>query len=718
MTRTEGFAIAIIIGVLLGADTDWSWTTVGIGATTAFALLLPLGRRAVMGRVLVLGLTLGTVNSRLQPLGPVLEGPVAVRGRITSAGQGFADLRSSQTKIVGQTMAMEGPIRLNTGSPPPRVGDYILAWGEAQPECSPLIPGLPAKAWAARVARIRTCVSVNAWRPVEPSERPRVPSGRFTGILPALAHGDRTLLSSDLVIAMRQTGTSHLLAISGTHVGAISIGFYASISLALRFISLIRPRGVPTHWVGSLCAIGCWLFCNSAGWPIGGIRACIFVSVAALAQLFSIQIHWRATGWLAAAAIALNEPGLLFNIGYQLSFSAVIGLLTLMPAVMAWRPHRVPSWLWTPAAVSGCATVCTAPVLAMWTGEIPTWSMLANVFAVPAVSFGWVPLALAWMVCPEWLHPGLAVVTDAVVGATLNLLTVFHVEPIALHLPIAFGVPILLAILTHRPLLVVPFLFTSSSPEPKAEVQLTIPALQQGWSAWIEGPEGTTLIDGGGSAHESIRWWTTHPSPSVQTAVLTTQWAGNIQGFSAILRRTPPRELWIPPGSRGDPDLRALLVWAAVHDVRVIPDPIQNQARQARATLANPRSRSLAVEIPGLPAVAAPGIDSVGARYLTREPLSHVDILIIPPWGSAGATHYTDWGNLEPRWVLAGHRRVDHDRASWAKTAALALDTARVGTVVITQSAGTLTLRSWHPTYGWSPAYEDMDGDLSRAAAR
>lgn len=195
---------------------------------------------------------------------------------------------------------------------------------------------------------------------------------------------------------LQQTGTSHLMAISGLHVG-IAAGVGALLGRWLWMLSplrWIRVRQTAALAGGALAAT---LYAALAGFGLPTTRALAMYGAAAVL----IARRRALEPWLAFAAalvmILTLDPLAPLGAGFWLSFGAVAGLLLIAPLVH--HGGMIGGWLRAQWGVS----MALAPVLAVLYGQVPVSSPLANLLAVPLFSLLVVPLVLlTGILIPVW----------------------------------------------------------------------------------------------------------------------------------------------------------------------------------------------------------------------------------------------------------------------------------------------------------------------------
>lgn len=211
---------------------------------------------------------------------------------------------------------------------------------------------------------------------------------RDTRVL-ALISGDRNQLTADDWKVLQATGTSHLMVISGLHVGMLAAAVFALLVLAGR--AGILPRSWPRLWLAvPPVLLTAAFYAALAGFAVPTRRALLMLALLLLARvLYRRPDSWVA--WLGALLlVVLLEPAAPLRAGFWLSFMAVAVLLFGMGGRLAirgvwWRWLR-PQWL---------VFVGLWPWLVFWAMPGSVHAPLVNMLAIPWVSLLVVPLALS-----------------------------------------------------------------------------------------------------------------------------------------------------------------------------------------------------------------------------------------------------------------------------------------------------------------------------------
>lgn len=212
----------------------------------------------------------------------------------------------------------------------------------------------------------------------------------------ALLTGDRSELDRDLVQAYSNTGVVHIMAISGLHLGLIYI-------LLFRIFSII-PAIQNKNWLKfSLILLGIWFFAVMTGCSPSVLRSAIMLSFLALSILQKRKVSTYNFWALAAFILLCFDPLLLFNVGFQLSFSAVLGILVVQKPVYHWFhfDNKIVNYIWEMVSVTIAAQLFTLPLCLYYFHQFPVLFILANLIAIPLASVGlWlgvVLLMISWM---------------------------------------------------------------------------------------------------------------------------------------------------------------------------------------------------------------------------------------------------------------------------------------------------------------------------------
>lgn len=352
-------------------------------------------------------------------------------------------------------------------------------------------------------------------------------------LLAGILVGMERWISAEVRQDFNATGTTHIIAISGFNITIIAAIF---TSLFRRLLGVRRGM--------ILAGLGIGLYTLLVGADAAVVRAAIMGSLVLLARLLGRPTHGLAS--LAAAALLMTaiDPDTLWDVGFQLSFAATLGLMLYSPPLEAWFIRTISRWLDEEKAnkfaapvsefvlFTFAAQVTTLPISIVYFQRLPLLSLLANPVILPAqpalmISGGiatllgmiWMPLGqpLAWI---AWIFPAF----------TIRAVSFFAHLPISslplghFGLPMVIGYYLLLFGLTaflslpaeRRPRISLPPIRSSSvlaalglltlftwrlvGDRPDGLLHITVLDVGQGDATLIQSPSGRfVLIDGGPS---------------------------------------------------------------------------------------------------------------------------------------------------------------------------------------------------------------------------
>lgn len=239
----------------------------------------------------------------------------------------------------------------------------------------------------------------------------------FNGIITALAIGERQLISDAQWQVLRKSGTVHLIAISGLHIGLVAGMAY----FLVLFLWSWAGRGTerwPAPRIAALAGIIAALFYAAlAGFTIPTQRALVMVVVAMLMLFFQRHRRFSDTLALTLFVVLIIDPFTVMSAGFWLSFGAVAAIIFAMSGRTGQGGWRHKLW-WRWGRVHVIVMIGLIPLLLVAFQQLPLLSPIANFIAVPWVSIVVVPLVLLGAMTAG----GLPVVSDYLLnGAAVAL---------------------------------------------------------------------------------------------------------------------------------------------------------------------------------------------------------------------------------------------------------------------------------------------------------
>lgn len=208
-------------------------------------------------------------------------------------------------------------------------------------------------------------------------------------LVKALITGDRSGISRGTTAVFRESGASHILALSGMHLGIIY--------MVLLWIMVPLGNAPAARKVRCFATIAVTLFYSVAtGFSPSITRAFLFIAINEI-----LKLTGRKKGPVRVFCIALfmqlvMDPLVISSVGFQLSYLAMCGITLLYPRLFAWYPHDrmrngktvldLPGKIWQGAALSISCQVFTAPLVWIRFHSFPTYFLMTNLLAMPITS--------------------------------------------------------------------------------------------------------------------------------------------------------------------------------------------------------------------------------------------------------------------------------------------------------------------------------------------
>lgn len=203
--------------------------------------------------------------------------------------------------------------------------------------------------------------------------------------------GHRADIDVELYNAFAYTGILHILSVSGLHVGII----YGMLIFLLSFIKDKNRKIKIGKFIFIFSFI--WLFTFVTGFSAACVRAAILFSLLNFGRLS--KEHVSNLNLLAGAALLqiLIDPATVFDIGFQLSYLAMLGLFIFTKPIYSlfYHPNKIIDWTWQLWSASIGAQLFTVPLSIYYFGNFPTYFLFANIFAIPlSAVILWLSVAL------------------------------------------------------------------------------------------------------------------------------------------------------------------------------------------------------------------------------------------------------------------------------------------------------------------------------------
>ncbi|MCC5943381.1 MAG: ComEC/Rec2 family competence protein [Bernardetiaceae bacterium] len=199
------------------------------------------------------------------------------------------------------------------------------------------------------------------------------------GIASAILIGIRSHIDETVQTAYAEAGATHILAVSGLHVGIV-------YWILLTFVGYFAR-----DWWSKLLFLGLvlfvlWAYAFVTGLSPSVLRAATMFSVVAIGKAIARRSNIYNTLAFSAFVLLMYDPKLLYAVGFQLSYAAVLAIVYLQPKFAAlWTPrYRIIDYFWQLTCVSFAAQIGTAAIGMYYFGQFPTYFWLSNFFVIPS----------------------------------------------------------------------------------------------------------------------------------------------------------------------------------------------------------------------------------------------------------------------------------------------------------------------------------------------
>ena len=197
-------------------------------------------------------------------------------------------------------------------------------------------------------------------------------------VLAALTLGYTDALQPDLRASYSATGAMHILSVSGMHVGVV----YVVMAFLLSFLNKNqRQKVIKTIFI----SLFLWGYAFLSGLSPAVVRATLMFSFVAVATCFERKSQIYNTIFMSAFFMLLYNPNFLFDVGFQLSYSAVLSIIFFQPIIgkLYIANNKYSKAVWDLFSVSLAAQLGTMPFTLYYFQQFPNYFLLTNFVAIP-----------------------------------------------------------------------------------------------------------------------------------------------------------------------------------------------------------------------------------------------------------------------------------------------------------------------------------------------
>lgn len=253
----------------------------------------------------------------------------------------------------------------------------------------------------------------------------------------ALMTGQREYFNEDIYNSFIQAGIIHVLAISGLHVGII----YMFLIFILNPLSRKKWSKTFSYCLKISILIS---FAFITGLSPSVMRATLMFIIMIIGKMLNRNTHILNSVFLSFFLLLVIDPFKLFDVGFQLSYSAVLGIILFQPIIYKLIHVRLIfiNWIWQLTSVSIAAQLGTLPFSLFYFKQFPTYFLLGNIFAIPFIS---VVTILGFILVLTSFVPDIAylfsVVIEFLSDYFIRLISILQSLPFGMIKPLQIGFP-------------------------------------------------------------------------------------------------------------------------------------------------------------------------------------------------------------------------------------------------------------------------------------
>ncbi|MEI6754893.1 MAG: ComEC/Rec2 family competence protein [Paludibacter sp.] len=222
-------------------------------------------------------------------------------------------------------------------------------------------------------------------------------------VLAALTLGYTDDLQPDIRAGYSATGTVHILSVSGMHVAVVYI--------VLMFLLKFLDKSLKTKILKTIIVISfLWGYAFLSGMSAAVIRAAVMFTFVAFAFCLERKSQIYNTLFMSAFAMLVVNPNFLYDVGFQLSYAAVLSIIFFQPIVdKLYKPtNKISRFTWEMISVSVAAQLGTTPFTLYYFQQFPNYFLITNLIAIPVSTWiiygaiglffvSWIPYLSEWM---------------------------------------------------------------------------------------------------------------------------------------------------------------------------------------------------------------------------------------------------------------------------------------------------------------------------------
>jgi competence protein ComEC len=209
-------------------------------------------------------------------------------------------------------------------------------------------------------------------------------NGSNLAIAQALILGDKSMLDQETRNSFGATGAMHVLAVSGLHIGIIT--------QLLLYLFQFSSKLITRRNAVFITVLLLWVYALLTGFSPSVVRAVFMFSVLILSQETGGNYAPINVLFFTAFILILFNPFVIYDIGFQLSYLAMLGIYSLYKPIAAWyiTKNKILNYLWQGSAIGFAAQAMTVPLTLYYFHQFPNYFALTNlgIMGISTVAMG------------------------------------------------------------------------------------------------------------------------------------------------------------------------------------------------------------------------------------------------------------------------------------------------------------------------------------------
>ncbi len=206
-------------------------------------------------------------------------------------------------------------------------------------------------------------------------------SGDEFAVLSALTLGYKSELTPELKESFSASGAMHILAVSGLHVGIIFI-------ILCKLLSFLQKNKYGKILQSIIIIIVLFFYAFLTGLSDSVLRATIMFTFISFGIMFTRQTNIYNTISASALVLLIINPYSIMNVGFQLSYAAVISIVFFQPKIysLLYFKNTIPNYIWQLISVAIAAQLGTFPITIYYFDQFPLYFILSNIIIIPVAT--------------------------------------------------------------------------------------------------------------------------------------------------------------------------------------------------------------------------------------------------------------------------------------------------------------------------------------------